>query len=283
MGAQLFGRYLKLTVAPIGGAPGVLIENSASRSGLRVFFEVKKTRSSAANEAVVEIYNLGEQNRTAIDAVEQGVVLEAGFDDLHGIVLSGTVRRGGILHSKESTDLVTRLEVRDGGKGLYGSRFSRSYTAGTSKLSIIRDLVTSLTGVDLGLVAATGLNGTTSQRLALSGLTRVCLDKVCRSWGVEFSVQDGAAQFLDPTQTRGGGALAIKLTPASGLLGSPAKTSTGIRCESLLRADMLPGSYLEIADTRNADGYYKVQSLIHSGDTRAPGLWKTHSIEGVRL
>lgn len=274
MGTQLYGRYVDLTVAPIGGAPGVRVRD------LRVAFEAKKTSTSAANEGTVEVYNLSPQSRTAIDRKGQGVVLKAGYQDVNGTLLAGDLRR--VEHRREGVDVISRMEVRDGGAGLYGSRFSGSYKAGTSRLAVIRDLVGALSGVDLGLVSATGLRGTTDHRLALHGLARVCLDKVCRAWGVEFSVQDGAAQFLDPTGTRGGGTLAIKLTPQTGLIGSPAKTQSGVRGTCLLRADMLPGSYLVLDSTELCNGSYRVQSLSHAGDTRGAGQWLT-TFEAVRL
>ena len=75
----------------------------------------------------------------------------------------------------------------------------------------------------------------------------------------------------------------IKLTPSSGLVGSPARTNKGCQFSCLLRADMLPGSYVELADTELCDGYYKVQSMEHSGDSRSPGQWLTGNVEAVRL
>lgn len=283
MGAILFGRYLDLTIAPIGGAPGVRIKADANGNTLRVGFHIKRTATSAANEAEIEVYNLSPQNRTAIDKEEQGVVLEAGFEDVSATLLVGDIRRGGIHHRKEGPDFVTRLEVRDGGRGLYGSRFSGSYKAGTPKLVIVQDIVGHLAGVEMGYAGAAGLQGNTSQRVVLAGMARICLDKVCRAWGVEFSVQNGSAQFLDPTQTRGGAALAIKLTPTSGLIGSPAKTNKGCQFDCLLMADMIPGSPVQLADTLLCDGFYRVQSLEYVGDSRAPGAWRNQTVEAVRL
>ena len=274
MGAQLYNRYLDLTIAPIGGAPGVRVRD------LRVTFEIKKTSTSAPNEATLEVYNLSKQNRTAIDAKGQGVVLKAGYLDVSGTLLVGDVRR--VEHARQAPDIITRIEVRDGGQALYGSEFARSYGATSSRVAVVRDLVSTLTGVSLGMVSASGLSGNVGRRLALSGLSRVCLDKVCRAWGVEFSVQDGVAQFLDPTGTRGGGSVAIKLSPTSGLIGSPAKTQRGCTFTSLLRADMLPGSYVIISDTELGDGNYRVQSLVQKGDTHGSGSWLTDG-EGLRL
>ena len=274
MGAQLYGRYLDLTVAPLSGGPGLQVKE------LRVTFDVTKTATSAPNAATVQIYNLNKANRAAVEKKNQTVVLKAGYEDLYGTILVGTLRR--VEHSRSGPDIISKLEVRDAGKALYESEFHRSYSAQTQRLAVVRDLVAALTGVVLGKVDADGLEGAVGRRLALAGLARVQLDKVCRAWGVEWSVQDNTAQFLDPSGVLHGGNLAIKLTPTSGLVGSPARTNRGVKCQSLLRPDMLPGSYLVLADTESCNGNFKAQKVHHAGDSWGSGQWLTDA-EAIRL
>lgn len=273
MGAQLFDRVLDLTVAPLSGGSGLQVKD------LRVTFNVVKTSTSEPNTAEIEIYNLSSANRGLIEQKNQAVVLKAGYRDLSGTIVIGHLRR--VEHRKEGSDVISKLEVKDGGKDLYEVEFRRSYTKGTSRMSVVRDIIGTMSTVSLGTVAATRLQGNLPSKLALSGLARVCMDKVCRAWGVEWSVQDGVAQFLDPTGTRGGGTLAIKLTTTSGLIGSPAKTQRGCTFQSLLRPDMLPGSYVTLESVL-VSGAFKVQKVTHAGDKMAPGAWLSNA-EAVRL
>jgi len=133
---------------------------------------------------------------------------------------------------------------------------------------------------DTGPLLADALDGNISGKLALAGRARVVLDRLTRAWGAEWSIQDGAVQVLDPTGTRQPAALALVLSPKTGLLESPVKTQRGAKWKSWLMADQLPGAYVTL-ESEFIKGSFKAESIHHTGDTHGQP-WHTEA-EGVKL
>ena len=271
MGVELYNRKVDLTVAQINGSPGLRVKD------LRVAFDISKSSTSEPNAATVDVYNLNDQSRAFVETKNQVLILKAGYEDLLSTILIGNVRR--VEHEFVPPDIITHMEVRDGGKSLYESEFRRYYPAGSSKLSVVRDILGSMEGIETGVILTTALNGTT-KKLSLSGLSRVVLDRRAKAWGFEWSVQDGTAMVLDRGSTTVPQASAIILNRTSGLLDSPVKTQRGAKFKSLLRPDMPVGGFV-IVQSRFLTARLKVESLRHVGDTKG-NTWNTEA-EGRKI
>jgi hypothetical protein len=267
VGTLLFERQADLTVAPLSGGDGIKIE------GLRIVFSVEKTSTSEANHASVQVYNLAEQTRGWLKSKDQAVVLNAGYLESSQRLFAGVIDR--LEHEREGVDLVTTIECKDGGLDLRDPEFHRSYRAGTSKASIISDIVANMPHTTQGPVAALGAQGRTGGAVALSGTCKRVLDRLGRSWGYEWSIQDGVLQVLDEGEAATPEILAVKLTPTTGLIGSPTKTERGVKARSLLRPSLRPGSYL-VVESEFLTGGYKAESVRHDGDTHG-GAWNTET------
>jgi hypothetical protein len=275
MGSQQFGREAKLTVAPIAGGAGIVVTD------LRIAFDSQATSTSEPNKATVSIYNLNSASRGLIETEGQGVVLEAGYKGNTWREVVGKVGRvehvpaGGI-------DIITKIQVEDGKTDLYGATFSRSYASGTSKAQILRDVLASMTDIEIGALTASGLSGNISGPLALAGRARVVADRLARAWGFEWSIQGGVAHALDSTGTRVSTVLAVKLSPSSGLLDAPTKTDRGCSFSALL-SPAFPGDPV-ILESETLSGNFKIESRAARGDTGAtgPGSWGINC-EAVKL
>lgn len=287
MGVELFGRQAEVTVAPIDGTDGISV------SGLRVTFQVAKTSSSEPNTATVSIYNLAEFSRGRIKAKDQAVVLRAGYTDLVEQVCAGVIKR--VEHRREGVDIVTELELKDGGRDLLEPEFRRSYARATSRRRIVNDIITTMPHTAVGRINAAGLRGVTSGKLSFSTTSKLAMDRVARAWGFEWSVQDGALQILDRDGTVEPVELAVVLSANSGLIGSPARTGqegarasrsrsrkqqAGARFTSLLFPSIRPGRYV-LLRSEFVSGAFKAQSVEHSGDTHGSD-WQT-TVEGVQI
>ena len=272
MGVELYNRRAALTVAPITGEEGIKIE------GLRIAFEIEKTSTSEANKGTIRIYNLAEQTRDWLQAKDQAIVLEAGYLELVQRLFAGVIDR--LEHKREGVNMVTEIECKDGGLDLRDPEFHRSYPAGSSKTAIIRDIIAAMPHTDQGALIAAGISGTTPGKLSLSGGCKRVLDRLARSWDFEWSIQDGALQVLEEGEALTPSALAIVLTPDTGLLGVPTKTDRGAKFSSLLLPSIKPGTYVSI-ESEFLTGSYKADSMRHVGDTHGND-WNTET-EGRRL
>jgi len=265
-GNQQFDRVASLVIAPIDGGLGFNV------SGLRVVFDVSKKSASAPNKANVRVYNLSRDHRLAIKAKKQAIILKAGYGKSMPLLASGVIQR--VEHSAESPNVVTEMELRDGGRGLDESEFRKTYAAGASRKRIVQDILGTMPDVSIGALVASGLSGVTSHKIAFTGSSRRALDKLGRSWYFEWSVQDGAAQVLDRNQSSRPQVMAVVLSPTSGMIGSPTKTNVGCKVKSLLRPDILPGVILDVRSDF-AKGYFKTVSVKHEGDTHGREWFST--------
>ena len=278
---EQFGRVCELTVAPLSGGAGVSV------SGLRVVFEIERTSTSEPNPATVQVYNLSEGTRGMVQDKDQAVILKAGYQDLVQQIFIGVVRR--VEHRREGTEIVTELELKDGGIALLEPEFRRAYARGTSRRKIVQDIIRAMPGISEGHLSNTVLKGSISGKLALSGTCKTAMDRLARGWGFEWSVQDNVVQVLRLTGTREGRELAEVFSPLTGLIGSPSRTgrdaragkgAAGARWASLLRPALVPGGYALI-ESEFLSGAFKVESVRHSGDTHGDA-WQTEA-EGVQL
>jgi hypothetical protein len=287
MGVELFDRRAELVVAPIDGSDGIEV------SGLRVTFRVEKTSSSESNTATIGVYNLAEFSRGRIKAKDQAVVLRAGYVDLVEQVCAGVIKR--VEHRREGVDTVTEIEIKDGGQDLLEPEFRRSYAAGTSRRRIIADILSTMTHTTSGTVSATGVAGSISGKMSFATTAKLALDRLARAWDFEWSIQDGAIQIIDADRAIEPVSMALKLTPDTGLLGSPARTGqegrrttrsrvrrqqSGARFRCLLMPSLRPGRYV-LLESELVSGAFKVQSVDHQGDTHGND-WTTE-VEAVQL
>jgi hypothetical protein len=273
MGTELYGRVCKLVVAPSGGGEGLSVED------LRITFRVEKTSSSEPNKATIQVYNLNQWSRQRVEEKNQALVLTAGYEDVNARIFVGVVKR--VEHRRAPPDIVTEMECADGGVDLETAEFRRSYKAGTSRLRVVKDIITAMPNTDTGPLTASELSGSIPGRLALSGGCRHVLNRLAKSWGFEWSIQDEAIQVLtEATGTVNPQALAVVLSPETGLIGSPTKTDRGAKFKSLLMPTINPGSFVSL-DSAFVKGYYKAESTSDEGDTHG-SAWHTE-VEGKTL
>jgi hypothetical protein len=245
-------------------------------SALDVSFRVIKTLKKEPNTCELTIYNLGRDNREKLgqlkapaveiragykgrkptDAIDAAVgsalsALDAGADEHAGI---GTIYLGDLRDSHsnyEPPDWVTTIESGDGERASRFSRINKSFTAGTT-LAVVMQQVSQSMGVGIGNAAQMAAQGNLLDAgkaflnsVTLSGPASKELDRITKSAGLEWSVQDGALQLLNP-----GSPIAdtsIVLADDSGLVGSPQIGSDGvIKLRSLLNPGIVPGRQLEV-------------------------------------
>jgi hypothetical protein len=100
---------------------------------------------------------------------------------------------------------------------------------------------------------------------ALAGAVEDEIDRIATSCGLEWSVQDDELQFLDYGEPLS--QLAVKLTPQTGLIGSPEPGNKGlVDVRTLIIPDLYPGRRVEV-QSQHVKGFYRIEVSKHSGQT----------------
>lgn len=255
--------------------------------GLRVQFKVDKSTGKEPNTCEVRIYNLAENTRASMQKKHAPVILTAGYAGNAAVIFSGDART--VDHVKQGAEWVTIAKCGDGERAYQYSRINRSFKPGTR----IADVALACADA-LGLNAGNLLDelnrggfrgGLTefSHGYVAYGKASAELDKVLRTAGLTYSVQNGELQVLRGAAPAPG--RAVLLTPDSGLIGSPehgtpekkGKPSV-LKARSLMQPQIVCGGRVEIRSGA-IKGQFAVKKLSHAGDTHGTD-WYT-DLEGL--
>lgn len=267
-------RHCRLILA--GPSGGIDVSN------LRIVFEVKKSDAQTPNSAVIRAYNLTQEIIQRARKEFQFVRLEAGYESNPGVIFSGNIKRLSVGRDG-NTDTYLHIDAGDGDRDYVWSVTSTTIGAGATPAG---QASTVLSKAEIPL----RYNGLSNDRglprgKTLFGQTRDVMRRIVEADGSTWSIQDGAVQAIKRTSVLPG--TAFKLTSKSGLIGVPELTNGGLECSVLLNPLIKIGTRVQIDDasiadtaitsddsavnnapSRSADGFYRVLTVTHVGDTR---------------
>ena len=251
--STLYLRSVKLTIIPKAGTPKEITD-------LRIAFECVKTNESKPNNAKVSAWNLSENTRSSLEGKGGRLALDAGY--VHSIA---TLFRGDIVkvtHRSEPPDIITEIEVKDGGNRFRNARIDKGYPPGIRTRKVFEDLAQEMSLSQSSLVGVP--NTEYANGLTLSGYARDQLDMLAKKNKLEWSIQDETLQIIPKLSWSLDDF--VKLTPETGLVGSPSKTDKGVKFESLLQPRLRPGRRVQI-ESKFLKGIYKIRKVRHAGDS----------------
>jgi len=241
---------------------------------LAVSFTVTKTLEPEPNTCDLLIYNLNPDHRGQLASLVStggpAVEIQAGYINGYGRIYLGQLRE--VTSYRQRSHWVTELHSGDSERLLAKSRINRSYGKGTPLDKIIKDLISTLragrgntdSAVVSGRLAEAGrqfVNGVT-----LSGSVRKVLNRILKSMGKEWSIQDGEVQIVDLGTCLPGPS--IRLDSGHGLIGSPTIGSEGLlKVRALMNHKLTPGRALEIESTEIKKAFYRVERCEYIGDS----------------
>lgn len=251
-----FGREYKLL---FGQRDGELTQVSQ----LRCRFRIEKSNKPTANSAIIEVYNLSEKSRNALQQENVIIVLEAGYIGTRRGVFQGDLTK--VEHRKDGADRITVIEAGDAQKDLQESFISKSYVSGTQISTVISDVIGTFKNVSFSQNIASVISGVKELATggSFEGSSVKVLNELLSTYGLSFSVQDGELivegnSALDDTEIQ-------VVSPATGLINSPAKTDKGISFNVLLEPRIRPTSFAQV-QSESVSGLYRATSIIHEGD-----------------
>lgn len=280
--AQLFNREIFLNVG------GTLIRSRFDEEDrvlptLRVGFNIEKTLKRTPNKAEITITNLKEDNRVKIQEKDIGVILEAGYVGQTHQIFKGNLEFG--QNRLIGREWISTIQTKDGGQAFRRSRVSKSFKR-PAKVGDVFEFMAGQLGVDKGNIREklSSLRGGLSEwssGIVLSGKSEKQFDKLARSMGFTWSVQDGALLLLGPKETIGTNAAVLSST--TGMIGAPEPGEKGfVKVQALIQPDLIPGRAVEIRSRNDRlNGFYRIDKAVYVGDTWG-GEW-TVNIEGKPL
>jgi hypothetical protein len=292
--ADLFGRRCRVLVSipssedyhsttldelEINGGEGV-----DGEPGLRVAFKIEKSDGKEPNKSEVTVSNLSPDTRGRLQKKGVKLTLEAGYDAT-GVsrIFRGDVRT--IDHVRNGADWDSKFKGGDGERAWRFARVSESFAAGAGAGDVL-DYLANASGLQIGNVPTVIANLTVGydHGYVVSGKWKDEMDKLVRSIGYVWSVQDETLQVLLPGQSST--AAVPLISPDSGLIGSPefgTPEKKGkpalVKFKSLL-VPTQPGARVHLKSERY-DGNVRVKKVEISGDSHG-GDWYT-TIQGVLL
>lgn len=258
-GKELFGRKYQITI------------DTLDVSALRCSFKTKKNLLPHPNSCELKIWNLSEKSRTSLSSKKVlKCRVEAGYESTGTTQLFlGEVRSA--THEVDGPDVVTTVETGDSDKAIATTRIQLSVGPTVPVTQVLEAIVSKL-GIGKGnllqiapVLATKGKATLFGVGSAISGSAARAMTDLCRSAGLEWSVQDGNLQILDLNKSLAG--KAVLLSPSTGLIGSPTVDGKGVlKAKALIIPELVPGR-LVVIDSKSVKGGYRVQVVEHTGDS----------------
>jgi hypothetical protein len=265
------------------GRRAVLQMGTVEVDGLRVAFRIARDNKPEPNQGEVSVWNLSRNTRAKLADQEVPVGLQVGYGGEISQLFSGDIPADGISTVREGPDWVTTFRAGDGEKAYRTARIQESFGKGTKLADVLKKAAKQMgvgVGNALSKLADGDLEGAVTEMFGgavLSGPVPRELDRLLRSYGYEWSIQDGQLQVVE----RDGHTddEAVLLRPDTGLIGSPEPGKNGFtKIRSLLQPQILPRRRVKL-ETASFDGFFVVAKVTHTGDTYGPEWYSEFEAE----
>lgn len=280
--------------------PGKTLDLSA----MHFQFKTSNADEQGPSNCTVRVFNLSPTTVSEVTQHGEGrLVVQAGYQDSYGVIFDGTIKQFRVGKSR-ATDSYVDILAADGELGYNFAVVNRTLDRASNTPQGVAAAVGEAFAKQ-GVGFATDMSqfgGIVKPRgKVLFGMARQHMSNLADSLGSSWSIQDGKV-VVTPLDGYAPGE-AVELTAATGLIGLPESTQSGINVRCLLNprircggrvkldnasinrtlaANPLPGggqlSFNQFAvqffASENADGMYRTYVVEHEGDTRGPA-WYT--------
>jgi hypothetical protein len=281
MSLEQFGRQYKLTI----GVPNTSstaaskIKKSVVIDKLHIEFEVKITADSKNNTLELQIYNLSKEDIALFDTRDVLVSLEVAYKDSPFSVLFRG-EKASMKTERRETEVITTVIAAEGYVYNREGRLQSTIGEGATLKDVLKKLVSDgYPDIKVVNISPDIPEKVYNKGYSASGSSKSSLDKVCKEnslmWHIEKNETINIFPIKGDTKVK-----ALVISPRNGLISTPEKTSqevrqlkddlnvapdTGIRFECLLNPLIKAGQIIQIQDTFNSDGNYRVDSITHRG------------------
>ena len=247
-------------------------------SALDFKFKVKRTLKAKPNTAVVSVYGLKESSRLYLSTPKKlSMSLEVGYNGENELIFLGEVRNS--YSMQEHAENITVMETGDSEKVMQAA--GMNLTFGSQSISF-KSALNAIQATIPQIMSGSQVAAWQKQNAVLAQVNAAILhpkggaidrkstrylDNICKSLGLEWSVQNGAVTIF--SKDTGENNQDIVLDENSGLIGSPSVDNNGfLEFKSLILKGMHPGACVQIK-SKNTNGRYRLESCEWEGGNQA--------------
>jgi hypothetical protein len=235
-----------------------IVFEGVSNPGLRITCKATKTLKPEPNKCELVIYNLNPAHRASLTKIKRptvsvsaGYVPPGAFNNPTPVVTQIFLGQAyHVKHEQRGGDIVTIVSTNDSGDKQQKAHVYQSFGPGTKVGNVLQALAKELNVKPGNLKeVARKLNaGKAADMFAegciIEGHAPLFITELCRSAGIEWSIQDGTLQLLDTGKALA--ARAIVLDPSL-LIGTPSVSSKNVvEFTTFIQGDTLPGRQVQI-------------------------------------
>lgn len=253
------------------GKKGFEIGNVKNADGepLHISFSIEKCDAETANTAKIQVWNLSPANLKVLDKKNCVVELRAGYENSMALILTGKVET--VITTASNADMMTEIEVTDGGVELRNVHVSVSYNKKTNSKTVYEYLAG-----QMGMSISYGPKLTFKNLpngFSYVGAAGNALKKLASACGHSWSIQNGIIQVTKKSSEIS--SRAYQLDSDSGLIGIPKKVSitsssdnksqTGYEVVYFLNGAIGVNNIVRLK-SRNVNGDFRVYKVTLDGD-----------------
>jgi hypothetical protein len=255
-------------------------------SKLAMKFKVKSSLKAEPNTCDVEVYNLSDEHRSLLETTTaQTLKLAVGYNDRTHQIFLGQVRT--CFTQVSGPDRITKFSSGDGEQAILGTRIRVTY-GNQIQIDTAIENIAKVLGIGVGNLSpvtaklkSRGLASIYPQGVALSGNAWRELATICKSCGLETTIQDGALLLLEQGKALEGSA--VRLSPSTGLVGSPTADNDGtVNCQALLVPELRPGVKVQLESLSVGRTVYRVYDAEYTGDTHGQDWYASLGMQRVK-
>lgn len=238
----------------------------------KIEIDIKRESDQTPPQGFIAIYNLSEQHEAQIHDRGKSVILTGGYEGFEALLFNGAVQR--VERERRKMSRITRLKLA--GKVVAEDTLLGVSMRGYSDVVPLRQIVTDIIS-DMGLTAGPlDAVPNTSREWYWDGSASHALGVALKPHGLTWYEDDGVIRINAP-KTVQPDSETIRISPETGLIGSPSITDDGARARCLINPLIRVG-WLVIIESEAVEGSFKVASLQHVGDN-----WRGHLYTELEL
>jgi hypothetical protein len=273
------------TFMVIGAVPPILLQSGIdpTSEGLRLEWDVSKSRMSTPDEAVISIYNLASPVRQGLSISSSLPIaliaqLLVGWEGIPELLFTGEIWKVEPA-KKTGTDVITTLHAAAGGRALRDTPPAGGAIVGATVQMVIGQLLGQLgfrpSVATLGqIAAAAGQVSLGAFQAGFHGEPREVLDGLMATIGLSWGFDSTTGEFV---VYRGGlrnDLLPSILAPQSGLLSWSELDDGGYEFEALAQPRCVPGLQITLLDEfgKPQGGPLRIETITFRGSSEGPSL-----------